>query len=304
MFEEGQLYSPVSDRRRRRGHRPPGRRPPRRGRPRLPRAAATRSPPPRSPGAPGEPAAARSTTRDDEHEVWRTVCRELAPKHERFAVREYREARRRASALPHDRVPQPRRGDARASRRSAAGATCPPPASSPLREFYGSLARAHVPLDPVRAPPGACRSTRPSRTSSTRSSATATCSPRRRSASCTASPASPTQPPARRRQRCASCRACSGSRSSSASSSRTASCAPTAPGSCRATARSSEFRAHGAPPARPRRDGHGRLRHHALPAGAVPRRVGRRGRGRRRRLLRHLHRRLDRGAAPRAKAVA
>ena len=53
------------------------------------------------------------------------------------------------------------------------------------------------------------------------------------------------------RTTCASCRASSGSRSSSASSSRTASCAPTAPGSSPATARSSEFRAMALPPAGP-----------------------------------------------------
>jgi phenylalanine-4-hydroxylase len=41
---------------------------------------------------------------DDEQEVWRTVCRELAPLHERFAVCVYRDALARG-ALPHDRVP-------------------------------------------------------------------------------------------------------------------------------------------------------------------------------------------------------
>src|SRR3954452_8523765 len=29
---------------------------------------------------------------DEERAVWQTVCRELAPKHERYAVAEYREA--------------------------------------------------------------------------------------------------------------------------------------------------------------------------------------------------------------------
>jgi phenylalanine-4-hydroxylase len=41
---------------------------------------------------------------DEEQEVWRTVCRELAPKHERYAVAEYREALQRV-ALPVNRVP-------------------------------------------------------------------------------------------------------------------------------------------------------------------------------------------------------
>jgi phenylalanine-4-hydroxylase len=40
----------------------------------------------------------------DEQEVWRTVCRELAPLHEQLAIREYREALR-ALDLPRDRVP-------------------------------------------------------------------------------------------------------------------------------------------------------------------------------------------------------
>jgi phenylalanine-4-hydroxylase len=41
---------------------------------------------------------------DAEQQVWRTVCRELAPKHERYAVAEYREALERV-ALPADRIP-------------------------------------------------------------------------------------------------------------------------------------------------------------------------------------------------------
>ena len=40
-----------------------------------------------------------------EHEVWRIVSRELAPKHERYACREFREAAA-ALALPTDRIPQ------------------------------------------------------------------------------------------------------------------------------------------------------------------------------------------------------
>jgi len=41
---------------------------------------------------------------DDEQNVWRTVCRELDSKHERYAVREYCEAKR-AVGLPTDRIP-------------------------------------------------------------------------------------------------------------------------------------------------------------------------------------------------------
>ncbi len=42
---------------------------------------------------------------DTEQQVWRTVCRELAVKHDRLACREYREAMERL-ALPIDRIPQ------------------------------------------------------------------------------------------------------------------------------------------------------------------------------------------------------
>ena len=42
--------------------------------------------------------------RPEEHEVWRTVCRELRPKHEQLAIREYVEALD-AVALPTDYVP-------------------------------------------------------------------------------------------------------------------------------------------------------------------------------------------------------
>jgi phenylalanine-4-hydroxylase len=42
---------------------------------------------------------------EEEEEVWRTVCRELAVKHERLACAEYREAMA-ALALPADRIPQ------------------------------------------------------------------------------------------------------------------------------------------------------------------------------------------------------
>src|SRR3954471_11707734 len=53
---------------------------------------------------PGEPPPAIDYT-ETEHDVWGTVCRELAPKHERLAVAEYREAVERVG-LPRDRVPQ------------------------------------------------------------------------------------------------------------------------------------------------------------------------------------------------------
>ena len=102
MFEEGQLYSPVTtaasgdvtvhlhD-----GH--PGAGDPvyRRRRGEIAAAAlAWRS---------GEPAP-RIDYRADEQQVWRTVCRELAPLHEHLAVGEFRAALAQLD-LPTDRVP-------------------------------------------------------------------------------------------------------------------------------------------------------------------------------------------------------
>jgi len=52
---------------------------------------------------PGEPAPEIAYT-EAEQNVWRTVCRELASKHERYAVSEYREAKARVG-LPTDQVP-------------------------------------------------------------------------------------------------------------------------------------------------------------------------------------------------------
>jgi phenylalanine-4-hydroxylase len=75
---------------------------------------------------------------DDEQAVWRTVCRELAPLHERFAVAEYRDALTRL-ALPTDRVP----GLDEVSERIGAlnGWRYVPAAGLvDLRTFYGSLA--------------------------------------------------------------------------------------------------------------------------------------------------------------------
>ena len=75
--------------------------------------------------------------RDEEHEVWRTVCRELRPKHERLAIREYVEALDRL-ALPTDRIPSLDEVSERLS--PLTGFTyVPAPGLVPLREFYGSL---------------------------------------------------------------------------------------------------------------------------------------------------------------------
>ena len=61
---------------------------------------------------------------------------------------------------------------------------------------------------------------------------------------------------------------------------------------------------HGAPPDRPGRDGHRRLRHHPLPARPLPGGVDGRGARGGRRLLLHLHRRVDLGAARTRRAAA
>jgi len=75
---------------------------------------------------------------DWEDEIWRTVCRELAPKHEKYACRDYLEAVR-AVRLPTDRVPQ--LDEVTARLKPLTGFEYwPAPGLVPLREFYGSLA--------------------------------------------------------------------------------------------------------------------------------------------------------------------
>jgi phenylalanine-4-hydroxylase len=86
---------------------------------------------------PGEPTPRIEYTRE-EHEVWRTVCRELAPKHERYAVREYREAKQ-SVALPADRVPGLDLVSARVQPLSG-WRYVPAAGLVPLEDFYGALA--------------------------------------------------------------------------------------------------------------------------------------------------------------------
>ena len=74
----------------------------------------------------------------EEDELWRVVSDELAKKHERFAVREYRDATARL-ALSHHRVPQLREVDARLAQRTGFHVR-PVPGLVPTRVFYGSLA--------------------------------------------------------------------------------------------------------------------------------------------------------------------
>jgi phenylalanine-4-hydroxylase len=75
---------------------------------------------------------------DAEHEIWRIVSRELAPKHERLACRAFREAKA-ALALPVDHVPQ--LNEVTDHLRPLTGFEFWPAAGLvPLDEFYGSLA--------------------------------------------------------------------------------------------------------------------------------------------------------------------
>jgi len=73
-----------------------------------------------------------------ENEIWRTVCAELAPKHERLAIRGYLEGKE-ALGLPTDRVPQ--LDEVSAGLEQLSGFRLHPAAGLvPLDQFYGSLA--------------------------------------------------------------------------------------------------------------------------------------------------------------------
>src|SRR5688572_22425757 len=136
MFEEGQLYSPVTqdaagavtvhlaD-----DH--PGANDPAYRERRNDIAAAALA------WEPGTPAPHIDYT-DAEQEVWRTVCRELRTKHERLAVREFNEAVA-AVGLPTDRVPTLDEVSERLEPLTGFRYV-PAPGLVPLREFYGSLA--------------------------------------------------------------------------------------------------------------------------------------------------------------------
>src|SRR3954466_12215636 len=85
---------------------------------------------------PGEPAPDVRYS-EAEQEVWRTVCREIAPKHEKLAIREFLEAKA-ALDLPVDGVPSLDLVSERL--RPLTGVHYVPAAGLvPLREFYGSL---------------------------------------------------------------------------------------------------------------------------------------------------------------------
>ena len=184
---------------------------------------------------PGEPMPQIDYT-EAEDEVWRTVSRELRAQARAVRVPRVPRGEGARSRLPEDRVPQldevtarPEAADrlrvppgrrarpaARVLRlarrpRLPLDAVRPPPVRAALHARAGHHPRGHRPRQPAREP-ALRRAQAPGRRGGR-----AACRPTRR---CSSSPTS------------------SGSRSSSASSARTASCAPTAPGSCPPTARS------------------------------------------------------------------
>jgi phenylalanine-4-hydroxylase len=86
---------------------------------------------------PGEPAPVIEYT-SDEQNVWRTVCRELAAKHERYAVGEYLDAKARVG-LPTDHIPG--LDEVSSLVEPVSGWRYLPAAGLvPLEQFYGSLA--------------------------------------------------------------------------------------------------------------------------------------------------------------------
>jgi phenylalanine-4-hydroxylase len=135
MFEEGQLYAPVTEDadgvKVHLADDHPGANDPEYRARRNEIAAAALA------WKPGDPIPRVEYT-EAEHDIWRTVSRELAPKHERLAIRAFREAKA-ALALPEDRVPQ--LDEVTAGLERLTGFRFHPAAGLvPLDEFYGSLA--------------------------------------------------------------------------------------------------------------------------------------------------------------------
>jgi phenylalanine-4-hydroxylase len=136
MFEEAQLYSPVTRDEDGKavvhlGEEHPGFNDPayRARRNEIATAATLWSP--------GQPPPRIEYT-DVENEIWRTVSRELRTKHETYACREFLEAKHELR-LPEDRVPQ--LDEVTARLKPLTGFEYHPAAGLvPLREFYGSLA--------------------------------------------------------------------------------------------------------------------------------------------------------------------
>ena len=87
---------------------------------------------------PGEPAPDVGYS-ESEHEVWRTVMRELAPKHEHLAIAEFKEGVANLG-LPHDHIPGLEEISDRLEPLTGFRYV-PAPGLVELREFYGDLAR-------------------------------------------------------------------------------------------------------------------------------------------------------------------
>ena len=136
MFEEAQLYSPVTHDEDGKavvhlGEEHPGFNDPayRERRNEIATAATLWSP--------GEPLP-HIDYADVENDIWRTVSRELREKHRKYACREFLAAKA-ALGLPEDRVPQ--LDEVTARLQPLTGFEYHPAAGLvPLREFYGSLA--------------------------------------------------------------------------------------------------------------------------------------------------------------------
>lgn len=135
MFEEAQLYSPVTqDADGTRVHLAadhPGAGDPAYQERRNEIAAAALA------WEPGTPCPTIAYT-EAEHGVWRTVCRELAPKHARYACRAFRDAVE-ALGLPHDHVPQLEEVNDRLRALTGFGYV-PAAGIVGIEEFYGALA--------------------------------------------------------------------------------------------------------------------------------------------------------------------
>ena len=86
--------------------------------------------------SPGQPLP-RIDYSETEHQVWRTVCEHIAPLHDKYACRAYRDAVA-ALDLPRDKVPQ--LDEVTAGLQALTGFSYVPAAGIvPLEEFYGSL---------------------------------------------------------------------------------------------------------------------------------------------------------------------
>ena len=282
MFEEAQLYSPVTANEDGDGHRRARQRPPRRQRSRLPRAPQRDRRPRARAGSPGDADRRGSTTPRPSTRSGGSSAASSRPS--TSATPAATSARRAARlALPTDRIPQLDEVSARPASRSPASATTPPPGSSRCA------------------------------TSSARS---ATASSTRRSTSATGGAAlhararphprgdRPRQPA--RRPRFAAIKREAGLAAQRVETDEALQFLADVfwftiefgvlreEGEVRAYGAGilssygeiEEFRARRPAPARPARDGHAGVRHHPLPAGAVLRRRDGRAGGRRRRILR------------------